>query len=96
MQMAGTIAGGMMAAMDPGKYTLDDGIFVSTEATHIAYAIAHKVLDDSLAAEYEEFLGIAEPFVDEDDGDLYALFEPEFSVEELQEIAAERDPDDAS
>jgi hypothetical protein len=91
MQMAGTIAGGMMAAMDPGKYTLDDGIFVSTEATHIAYAIAHKVL-----AEYEEFLGIAEPFVDEDDGDLYALFEPEFSVEELQEIAAERDPDDAS
>lgn len=54
MDMASRIAAGMCAAMDPNDYTMDDGIFIAEEACHIAYSIAHKVLDDGFAAEQEE------------------------------------------
>ncbi len=54
MVMASTIAGGMMSACDPGQYTMDDERFIINTACEVAYGIAHKVLDDAVAAEMEE------------------------------------------
>jgi len=81
-----TVAGNIAAelatevAEAPSQFTPKAIVNAVDLSTNMAYAIVHKILDDSASAEYEEFLGIGDEGLEVEDDWFVVILDPEFEI----------------